>query len=464
MRNQTSFRLTTTLLPTDTTAKTTQVINKVDSDGNKFYPTFTSETVVLTNDDRTIIETTIASCTDWVLTFTKRGLSDDASETEIPNRKLTWNPWTLCFITAGAGDWIDKDDDVTWTGDQTYTGELISTNKATYKWQLVTEKWVKYPNFANTTCLQAYDSPFGWMFATVDDTGELYRYNAVTCCWDLVSTASLGTYEIRCSCTAPAAWTADTIVTLAPALSKIYLGTAEVVGNAKYVDVALVGWWGGCYNDAYKCTGWGWGWVYIGTQVGLGDKSSFCVKIWAAWTASGNGWATSIENIYSVSWGKWATCFNNPWVWVHWWAIDYAEYQWWCYASGSYSWYAWWWGARWNGGNWVSATCHACWGDWGRWVVTNFASWTSYWGRWGAWNGASSSVCTGSDGVTCCGYGVWGWSQWGACKWVAYIRYPSDWSYWIHCATGGTVTCCTIDGKAYKIHAFTSNWTFCIVS
>ena len=55
MRNQTSFRLTTTLLPTDTTAKTTTVINKVDSNGDKFYPTFTEETVVLTNDDRTVL-------------------------------------------------------------------------------------------------------------------------------------------------------------------------------------------------------------------------------------------------------------------------------------------------------------------------------------------------------------------------------------------------------------------------
>ena len=180
MRNQTSFRLTTTLLPSDTTAKTTTVINKVDSDGNKFYPTFTEETVVITNDDRTVMETTRATCNNWVLTFVKRGLSDDSSATPVENRKLTWNPWSLCFITAGAGDWIDKDDDIIWTGDQTYTGELISTNKATYRWELITEKWVKYPHFDNVAALEAYAEPFGWMFAVVDSTWELYRYNAVT--------------------------------------------------------------------------------------------------------------------------------------------------------------------------------------------------------------------------------------------------------------------------------------------
>ncbi len=189
MRNQTSFRLTTTLLPTDMTAKTTTVINKVDSNGEKFYPSFTEETVVLTNDDRTVMETTRAICTDWVLTFIKRWLSDDNSETQVANRKLTWNPWSLAFITAGAGDWIDKDDNITWTGNQTYTGNLVSQWNATYNWLLITNKWVKYPSFANVEELEAYANPFGWMFATVDSTGELYRYNAVTEEWSVVTTS-----------------------------------------------------------------------------------------------------------------------------------------------------------------------------------------------------------------------------------------------------------------------------------
>lgn len=190
MRNQTSFRLTTTLLPSDTTAKTTQVINKLDSTWAKFYPTFTEETVVLTNDDRTVMETTRATCTNWVLTFVKRGLSDDSSATPVENRKLTWNPWTLCFITAWASDWIDKDDDITWTWDQTYTGDLTSTGSATYRWRLVTEKWVEYPHFDSLEDLQDYADPFGWMFAVVDSDWELYRYNDVTDTWSVVTTST----------------------------------------------------------------------------------------------------------------------------------------------------------------------------------------------------------------------------------------------------------------------------------
>lgn len=182
MKNQYSFRLTTTLLPTDTTAKVTQVINKVDAQGNKFYPTFTEETVVITNDDRTIMETTRAVCTDGAITFTKRWLPDDGSLEPIDNRKLTRNPWSLLFITVWASDIIDRDDDMSWQWDQTYLW------KATYKWRLITEKWVEYPHFDTLADLQDYWTPFGWMFAVVDASWELYRYNDVTESWDVITT------------------------------------------------------------------------------------------------------------------------------------------------------------------------------------------------------------------------------------------------------------------------------------
>lgn len=92
MLNQTSFRLKTTLLPSDNTGITTQVINKVNENGERFFPTFSQETLVLTNEDRTVMETTKASCINGQLTFHKRGLSDDQSETIIEKRKLQWNP------------------------------------------------------------------------------------------------------------------------------------------------------------------------------------------------------------------------------------------------------------------------------------------------------------------------------------------------------------------------------------
>lgn len=194
MRNQTSFRLTTTVLPTDKwadhKAKVTQVINKVNESGEKYYPTFTEETVVLTNDDRTIMETVRAVCNNWVMEFVKRWLNDTEDATEWQNRALTWNPWTLCFITAWASDWIDKDDDITWTGDQTYTGDLYSTGSATYRGRLITEKWVQYPDFDSLAELEAYSDPFPWMFAVLNSNGELYRYNGLSEQRDVVTTST----------------------------------------------------------------------------------------------------------------------------------------------------------------------------------------------------------------------------------------------------------------------------------
>ena len=46
------------------------------------------------------------------------------------------------------------------------------------------------------------------------------------------------------------------------------------------------------------------------------------------------------------------------------------------------------------------------------------------------------------------------------CPWIAVVRYKTDWSMWINCATWWCVYCC----NWYTIHCFTSDWTFCIVS
>lgn len=188
MLNQTSFRLVSTLLPTDMQAKTTKVINKVNAKGESYYPTFTNETVVLTNEDRTVMETAKASCRDGVLSFSKRGLSDDQSETTIEKRKLTRNPGSICFVTYGAGDTIDKDDDNTWTGKQIYTGEMVSKGSATYEGRLITKWGIEYPVFKTLEDLKKYSKAFAGMFAVVESDGELYKYNALSKLWWVVTT------------------------------------------------------------------------------------------------------------------------------------------------------------------------------------------------------------------------------------------------------------------------------------
>lgn len=511
MRNQTSFRLTTTLLPSDTTAKTTTVINKLDAGGNKFYPTFTEETVVLTNDDRTIMETTKATCTNGVLTFVKRWLSDDLdpstwNEYEIENRKLTWNPWSIAFITAWASDILDKDDDIVWSGNQTFTGS------ATYQWALITRKWVKYPSFATFEDLEAYEWAFGGMFATVDSTWELYRYNAVTEQWDLVSTVEIWQYIIRVDDEPPASWTSDTIVTLVPDLHSIYVWEDAVVDN-HHLDILLVWWWwGGAWCDPNGDTSWWWGggwWVEYKQSYKV-VWNSFAVKVWA-WGTWGNnsswdnGGQSSFWFLYALWWwggGKQNTVWN---AWGNWWGGGWPTTEgntnaWWTWyatsfilghtgwtgitESGYYYYIKWWQWASIHWEWWVTTDLNvgSTFNIW--WKIVYVSEWWgggyNWWYR-GSWGSSSSSNYYCGQWTTSNAIwwgGGWAWRQrnryndtwmgqytwWNGKDWVVIVAYPTDWSYWFTNATWWTVTTSTIWSKQYKVHTFTADWTFTIIS
>lgn len=477
MRNQTSFRLTTTLLPTDTTAKATTVINKVDENGDKFYPTFTEETVVLTNDDRTVMETTRAICTDWVLTFVKRGLSDDNTATEITNRKLTWNPWTLAFITAGASDMIDVDDDLIWTGNQTYTGS------ATYQWMLTTAKWVKYPNFANVAALNAYANPYGWMFATVDDTWELYRYNAVTEQWDLVSTVELSQYIIRAENDRPAPWTADNIITFVEWSQnwEIFLWDRMVANGSYCVDAVVVWWWGGGGNCDSRA--WWWAWAVIYREWAAIQKSN-CIVVWEWWSTGTIWWASQLWKI--IAWWWWGGGVSYPtncnWSWWGWSYLnnvsEHDKYQYhgmygdagskYC-SCQSWQTFMTWFGNGWWAWSWVSWVESTQWWlpkkiEFNNWQSESYGWWWG-WACFCTWTSSSTHyACADWNWYNLCWSG-WIWMQHDTCQWcagkdwVVQVMYPTDWSYGFVCATGGNC-CYTCNG--YKVHRFTSDWTFTI--
>lgn len=320
MRNQTSFRLTTTLLPTDTTANTTTVINKVDSNGDKFYPHFLDvETVVLTNDDRTVMEITKARCNNWALTFEERWLDDKVNpvtwvEDSIPNRKLTRNPWTLAFITASAGDIIDKDGDIRWEWKQTYADDMTSMWKATYKWRLITEKWVEYPHFDSLEDLQAYTDPFGWMFAVVDASGELYRYNAVTQQRDVITTntptnpqqASTTTiWTVRVATDTEFnnwtdQWSNNEYLVATPSQIHSVSPTMHIVDIDQHTDSINTAWQS--KSKSYTVTHW-WlisvRWKNFATSASIAAENT-CVTISYSWTA--NPVLVSSSSPYEVWW------------------------------------------------------------------------------------------------------------------------------------------------------------------
>jgi hypothetical protein len=83
---------------------------------------FQKETVVLQNGDGSVFEMAFASASGGILTFHKRGLDENNPPVEKAYNKKTWGNGTKCYVTAGAGDFIDKDEAQVWNGEQTFTG------------------------------------------------------------------------------------------------------------------------------------------------------------------------------------------------------------------------------------------------------------------------------------------------------------------------------------------------------
>lgn len=111
MRNQWSWRTKSRLKAIDNTVKISQVIGKKDDFWQPFYPSFTNTTVVLVSEDKKTFETTKATA-DWLwnITFLKRWLADDWTDTEVSAFKRAWMPWTLMYVTFGSEDYENKAD------------------------------------------------------------------------------------------------------------------------------------------------------------------------------------------------------------------------------------------------------------------------------------------------------------------------------------------------------------------
>lgn len=111
MRNQWSWRTKSRLKAIDNTVKISQVIGKKDNFWQPFYPSFTNTTVVLVSEDKKTFETTKATA-DWLwnITFLKRWLADDWTDTEVSAFKRAWMPWTLMYVTFGSEDYENKAD------------------------------------------------------------------------------------------------------------------------------------------------------------------------------------------------------------------------------------------------------------------------------------------------------------------------------------------------------------------
>lgn len=200
--------------------------------------------------------------------------------------------------------------------------------------------------------------------------------------------------------------------------------------------------------------------IVIGGRVTHSNKYCACstciwcyisARWWLNWQNwDGSTWASSWWwFIGGVAWGNWSTGTGISWWWA--WAWWNWNNGWeWLYCGNGWSWlyWYWWWGGGWTiiySSTWCLNCCIAKGVDWGwNWWYNSCAatSATNYWWWWG---------------------GAWAYSRsyWNWMTWIVKICYPLDWSWWIHCATGGGWICCV---NWWKIHQFTSSWTFTIVN
>ena len=254
-----------------------------------------------------------------------------------------------------------------------------------------------------------------------------------------------------------------------------------------WAEILLVWWWGGWalwWNTAfnYKNTGWwgGGGWWIKYTTFTPEIWCSYTVNIWQWWAwwyvdnssnfiEACNWWDTCFWAEVALWWWKWwIGCWWNWWSWGGWgwWnaAWLWTEWEW-------YNWWAgwgraWWWG-WWGGGCWCNAGFND-WGCWWSWFKTIFF-WNeqNLWGGWGGWNRCWAGWWTFS---WCWWWGWWWWftynysynyGWWNGVSWLVWVRYRTDWSSGINCATWWD--CCYVCWER-TIHCFTSNWTFTIVS
>ena len=276
------------------------------------------------------------------------------------------------------------------------------------------------------------------------------------------------------------------------------------------VDVfVLWGWggWGWWITNYSGWGGWAW-WVQIVKWLVLRNKSQ-SVVVWSGWSGWWqnadwtDGWVSKVAWIVALwGWWGWYPCSSiwghNWWSWWGAWACSWQHAWIWMLGQGHDWWVSMnascgrWWAWGWAGAEWPIKTekrytvwsgSRQCMSIWWHWICTNFwgcvmCIWWgwSWWGIWGYswpmtwvdywWGWFQSWVpnCFNWKANTW-GGGRWGqnnqtWWNWGS--WLVIVRYPADCSYWIKTATWGTITTCIIDWLSYKVHTFTSSWTFTI--
>ena len=197
MKSLYQFRLLDELKASDTQVRISDLIGWKDEHQLPKKVEFEKETIVFQNGDGSVFEMAFWSAQNWIMTLLKRGLDENNPPTEKEYNKKTWGNGTKCYITAGAGDFIDKDETGYWNGKQIFEAWVVIKKALEAEGQIDAKRGIKHPTFATKEEATAYFTEaekVEWLLVNI--AGSTCRWNSTEKEWNALGNANINEEKV----------------------------------------------------------------------------------------------------------------------------------------------------------------------------------------------------------------------------------------------------------------------------
>lgn len=197
MKSLYQFRLLDELKASDTQVRISDLIGWKDERQLPKKVEFEKETIVFQNGDGSVFEMAFWSAQNWIMTLLKRGLDENNPPTEKEYNKKTWWNGTKCYITAGAWDFIDKDETGYWNGKQIFESWVVIKKALEAEGQIDAKRGIKHPTFATKEEATAYFTEaekVEWLLVNI--AGSTCRWNSIEKEWNALGNANINEEKV----------------------------------------------------------------------------------------------------------------------------------------------------------------------------------------------------------------------------------------------------------------------------
>lgn len=197
MKSLYQFRLLDELKASDTQVRISDLIGWKDEHQLPKKVEFEKETIVFQNGDGSVFEMAFWSAQNWIMTLLKRGLDENNPPTEKEYNKKTWWNGTKCYITAGAWDFIDKDETGYWNGKQIFEAWVVIKKALEAEGQIDAKRGIKHPTFATKEEATAYFTEaekVEWLLVNI--AGSTCRWNSTEKEWNALGNADINEEKV----------------------------------------------------------------------------------------------------------------------------------------------------------------------------------------------------------------------------------------------------------------------------